>query len=82
MGAEYVESSTVQFRNLVAFDHTIAGMEIKTLVNSEKVNSYLRNTFFNEAIGPLIADSLIIGNSDSSKNISITTTGIIVISVI
>jgi hypothetical protein len=78
MGAEYVESSSIQFRNMVAFDHTLAGIEIQTLANSQDVNSGLINTFYNESLGPLVSNSIIIGNSDSTKNYSITHTGLIV----
>ncbi len=78
MGAEYVVSNFLQFKSLVAFDHFSAGMEIKTITFNENANTQYAYTFYNENIGSLISDSIIVGNSQTSSSRSITPTGIIV----
>lgn len=78
MGVEYVVSSSIQFRNLVAFDHISAGIEILTIANHENPNTPYMIRFYNESTGSVVADSLIIGNSDSTSRQSITDTGFVV----
>jgi len=70
-------SNNIQFRNFLMFDHTSAGIEAKTTVFNERINSAYGPTFYNESIGTLILDSTIIGNSDSSQTTSITESGLI-----
>jgi hypothetical protein len=77
-GAEWVMSSNLQFRNFVVFDHAEASIETKTIIFNEDPNTRQSYSFYNESSGATIADTVIIGNSDSSSSTSITPTGIIV----
>ncbi|CAF0710276.1 unnamed protein product [Brachionus calyciflorus] len=77
-GAEWVMSNSLQFRNIISFDHESAGIETKTIIFNDDVNTRYKTTFFDATKGPLIADSIIAGNSDSSKPVSITQSGLIV----
>ena len=73
-GAEWVYSTNVQFRNLV---YSAAGIETKTIMFNEDVNTPLSSSFYDDDLGATIADSIIIGNSDSSSNTSIIPSGLV-----
>lgn len=73
-------SNNVQFRNFVIYDHFTSGIETKTIVSNKAVNTPYSATFFKESIAPLIADSIIIGNSDplTSGTTSISESGLVI----
>ena len=75
--AEWVMANNVQFRNFVSFDDFSVGIETKTIAYNDKANTQYANSFYDEEMGPLIADSVIIGNSDQSK-IDNTPSGLVV----
>ena len=77
-GAEWVMSNNLQFRNMVVFDHASTGIETKTIFGNNLQNSGYMSTFYNDNTGPLIANSIIIGNSKTSSNRSISESGLIV----
>ena len=74
-GAEWVMSNSVQFRNVIAFDNADAGITTKQIIFNQIVNTGYGRTFYNESISALIADSIIVGNSDSSKSFSLSRIG-------
>ena len=77
-GAEWTSSNKVQFKNFIVYDHTTAGIETKTIqYNSDFLSSY-SPYFYNESTGPTIMNSVIIGNSNSSSNSSITPLGLVI----
>jgi hypothetical protein len=76
MGAQYVQSNNLQFRNLVSFDHNSAGIETQTIIFNQNPNTNYMSSFYNESIGALVSNSLIVGNSDSTALVSITPAGI------
>ena len=51
MGVQYVVSSNLQFRNLVAFDHISAGIEIMTIAFHKNPNTPYMTSFYNESTG-------------------------------
>ena len=61
--AEWVESNNIQFRNFTVWDQYSEGIAAKTLIYNENPNSNYKQAFYNENIGGLVADSVIIGNS-------------------
>jgi hypothetical protein len=71
-------ASSVQFRNFIVYDHQTSGIETKTLVFHETANSDYSPYFYNETIGSLVSDSIIIGNSDPSAQISLTSKGLVI----
>jgi hypothetical protein len=77
-GAEWVMSSNIQFRNFVVYDHATSGIETKTLVYHENPNTDYSPYFYNETSGPLVADSIILGNSDPTALTSPTNKGLVV----
>ena len=77
-GAEWVMANNIQFRNFVVFDQAVTGIETKTIVSNKLINTPYQMTFYDEAIGPLIADTIIVGNSDSSASASISESGLVV----
>ena len=46
-------------------------------MHSPRVNTHYASTFYDEATGPLVADTVIIGNSDSSDPFAITRSGLV-----
>ena len=77
-GAEWVNSNPLQFRHFTVFDHASSGIETKTIFSNLKENTEYVNTFYSNQTGPLIADTVIIGNSDTSQGTSITESGLVV----
>ena len=73
-GAEWVMANPMQFKNFVVFDHFETGIEAKTTVFAKNFNTPYASTFFTQH-GPIIQNSLIIGNSDSSSSQSISESG-------
>lgn len=68
----------IQFKNMVLFDHKESCIETKTIVGNLVENTPYKNTFFSNSSGPLIQNAIIIGNSDSSSQTSITESGMVV----
>ena len=77
-GAEWVMANPMQFKNFVVFDHSATGIEAKTIVSNKAENTLYKNTFFSNSSGPLIQNTIVIGNSDSSSSTSISESGIVV----
>ena len=77
-GAEWVMANNIQFRNFVVFDQSVTGIETKTIVSNKLINTPYQMTFYDEAIGPLIADTIIVGNSDPTASASISESGLVV----
>ena len=77
-GAEWTSSNKVQFNNFIVYDHTTAGIETKTIQYNSDVQSNYSAYFYNESSGPTIMNSVIIGNSNSSSNSSITPLGLVI----
>ncbi|CAF0756351.1 unnamed protein product [Brachionus calyciflorus] len=77
-GAEWVMANNLQFRNFISFDHASASIEAKQIIFNEDIHSRYSPTFYNETNGPLISDSIVVGNSDSSKTTSITPYGVVI----
>ena len=71
-------SNPLQFRHFTVFDHASSGIETKTIVSNLNENTAYVNTFYSNQTGPLIADTVIIGNSDTSQGTSITESGLVV----
>ena len=65
-GAEYVQSSVIQFKNFVIWDHYSIGIDTKTY-KTLSTNTVYRSFQYND-VGPLIADSVIIGNSNEGAS--------------
>jgi len=76
-GAEWVVSNSLQFRQLTVFDHATTGIETKTIFANEQVNTAYKSTFYSNTSGPLIADSIIIGNSNGALSSSISESGMV-----
>lgn len=62
-GAEFVDSNNIQFRNFTIWDQYTAGIETRTVPFNDLPNPILNYTFYEESLCPLIADSVVIGNS-------------------
>ena len=77
-GAQWDNSNYIQFRNMVMYDHAVTAIETNMIAYNQYPNSIAQYTFYNDSLGPLIANSIIIGNSDSSSNYSISESGIVV----
>jgi hypothetical protein len=77
-GAEWTSSNKVQFNNFIVYDHATAGIETKTIQNNSDFQSTYSAYFYNESTGPTIMNSVIIGNSNSSSNSSITPLGLVI----
>lgn len=63
------------------FDQYGVGIETKNIVFNKGKSSDIRSyipAFYNESIGSAVLNSLIIGNTNSSQNFAITTTGLVV----
>lgn len=76
-GAESVETNNVQFRNFLVWDQYSVGIETRTLPGNQQANGYQKMHFYNEQTGPLVADSIIIGNS-LNQITSITKSGVVI----
>ena len=74
-GAEWETSSNLQFRNFLLFDNAEAGIETKNIVFYEDL--YFSTSFYSSELGSKIADTIIIGNSNTAASTSITPTGLI-----
>jgi hypothetical protein len=77
-GAEWVMSNTLQFRNFVTFENGAANIETKQIRFNEIVHSSYWPTFYNLNTGPIFADSVIIGNTDSSQTTSLSSYGLVI----
>ena len=77
-GVESTNSNSLQFRNFFVFENTEAGIETRLLYEHNSLNSRFSTNFYSETNGSLVADSIIIGNSDSDANYSLTRTGLVV----
>ena len=71
-------ANNVQFRHFVVYDHFTTGIETKTIVSNKETNTPYSSTFYKDSIAPLIADSIIIGNSDPGGSTSITGSGLVI----
>ena len=76
-GAEWETSNNLQFRNFLLFDNAEAGIETKNIAFNEDSNTAKATNFYSSALGSTIADTIIIGNSNSAAPTSITPTGLI-----
>ena len=70
-------ANPMQFKNFVVFDHSETGIEGKTTVGNKAENTPYKNTFYSNSSGPLIQNTVVIGNSDSSSSQSISESGIV-----
>lgn len=77
-GAESVDSNNIQFKNFILWDHYSVSLETKTLKYNQDINSYEKSFFYNENLGPILKDSIIIGNSKSDDTKSVTTSGLVI----
>ncbi|CAF0978946.1 unnamed protein product, partial [Brachionus calyciflorus] len=77
-GAEWVMSNNLQFRKFISFDHKSVGIETKQIIFNENIQSRYTPTFYNESNGALVADSIVVGNSDSTQTTSITQHGVVI----
>jgi hypothetical protein len=77
-GAEWDVSSSIQFRQFTVYDHFTTGIETQTVIFNQNANTGYQSSFYNENIGALVADSLIIGNSNANAVSSITQSGLVV----
>lgn len=75
-GAEWEQSSSIQFREFIVYDQYSSGMTTQTIHYNQDYNTPYQSTFYNQNTGALIADSLVIGNSSSNPS-SNTPSGII-----
>ena len=67
-GGEAVNSNVIQFTNFTVWDHTDTGIDTKIIKGNSDQNSRFRDVFYDENNGPLIADSIIIGNSQNGQS--------------
>lgn len=66
-GFEWVMSSTIQVRNVLAFDNADTGIRCVTAINHQDLNvASVRSTFYNENNGSSVINSIIIGDSGVS----------------
>lgn len=75
-GAEWDQSSSIHFIEFIVYDHYTSGMTTQTNHFHEEYNTPYQSTFYNLITGPLVADSVVIGNS-SLNPANNTPTGII-----
>lgn len=71
-GIEYINSNNLQLKNIVAFDHHTFAVETCKILWMKQIDTY------NEERGPVVADSIIIGNSDSSANQATVKAGLVI----
>ena len=75
-GAEWIDSNSIQFRNMLSFDQSISSLEARLIHGNANPNTYYESTFYSDSnVGALIYNCTLIGNSDitsSSNNYSIT----------
>jgi len=76
-GAEWVASFPMQFKNFVVFDHTEAGISAFTTDFVKTENTFTKNELFSSTRGPLVQNSIVIGNSDSTSFKSFTEAGVV-----
>ena len=76
-GAEWEQSSSIQFREFVVFDHLTAGIITQTIRYAQDPNPWNYIALFNESFGAVVADSIIVGSSDLRSNFN-TRTGLVV----
>ena len=76
-GAEFVDANNVQFRNFVVWDQYSVGIETKTIKFNKDKNTFQSKFFYSDTIGPVVGDSIIIGNSNGG-NSSITPSGVVI----
>ena len=62
---------------MLVFDQMSEGIVGRRIMHSPQVNTHYASTFYNESTGPLVADSVIIGNTNNSDPYSITTSGLV-----
>ena len=75
-GAEFDQSNNIQFKNFTIWDQYTTAIETQTIFGNQNTNSHYIPTFYNKVLGPVVVDSVIIGNSMGST--SYTQIGIIV----
>lgn len=61
----------------MVWDQYSVGIETKTVKFNQQINTFQKVYFYNDRIGPVIGDSIIIGNSKGDNNV-ITKSGIVV----
>ena len=76
-GAEWEQSTSLQFRDFTLFDHYTSGITTQTIRYVENVNSPYTSTLFNRDVGAVVGDSVIVGKSDPNAAFN-TLNGIIV----
>lgn len=65
-GAEWEQSSSVQFRQFLVYDHFSSGITTQTIFYSQEYNTPYSSTFYNSVNGAVVADSVIVGNSSAN----------------
>ena len=76
-GAEWQESRNLQYRHFTLWDNSEAGIRTTRIQSDQDLNTIYGVTFANESIASMVADSVIIGNSDSSAPAAITSADLI-----
>ena len=66
-GAEWEQSSSVQFREFIVFDQATAGIITQTIRFAQDPNPWSEIALFNESLGSVVSDSIIVGSSDLSS---------------
>jgi hypothetical protein len=66
-GAEWEQSSSVQFREFTVFDQATAGIITQTIRFAQDSNPWSYIALFNGSLGAVVADSVIVGSSDLSS---------------
>lgn len=61
-----MSSNNIQFRNFTIWDQFTSAIETRTITYNDLPNSFYNQTFYNETVGTLIADCIIVGNSTYS----------------
>ena len=70
-GAEWVQSNSIQFRNFIVWDQFSEGINSHTIIQNQNPNTLTSTniyskTFYSNDTGPLISDSIVIGNSSNT----------------
>ena len=62
---------------MLIYDQLTEGIVARRIRHSPDVNTYYGPTFYNESSCPLVSDSVIIGNTNSSEPYSLTNSGLV-----
>lgn len=65
-GAEWEQSSSVQFRDFTVYDHFSSGITTQTIFYSQDYNTPYSSAFYSSLTGSMVADTVIVGNSSTN----------------